>query len=168
LDEGVRAEGLSKKDFRGADGLVLVEKSEKADVKWRFFNADGSEAEMCGNAGRCLARFAHLKGITGPSLTFETLAGILSAQVNGKRIKLEMTKPHGLKLDEAVMIGQKKQILSSINTGVPHAVIFVDDFKGVDVVREEGRFAITLTFRRAEPMRILFGWRIRLFFRKDL
>jgi diaminopimelate epimerase len=119
----------------GADGLVLVEKSEKADVKWRFFNADGSEAEMCGNAGRCLARFAHLKGITGPSLTFETLAGILSAQVNGKRVKLEMNKPHGLKLDEAITIGQKKQILSSINTGVPHAIIFVDDFKGVDVVR---------------------------------
>jgi diaminopimelate epimerase len=119
----------------GADGLVFVEKSEKADIRWRFFNADGSEAEMCGNAGRCLARFAYLKGITGPSLTFETLAGILSAQVNGKSVKLEMTRPHGLKLDETIMIGQKKQILSSINTGVPHAVIFVDDFKEVDVVQ---------------------------------
>jgi diaminopimelate epimerase len=63
------------------------------------------------------------------------LAGILSAEVNGKRVKLEMTKPHGLKLDETITIGQKKQILSSINTGVPHAVIFVGDFKGVDVVR---------------------------------
>ncbi len=119
----------------GADGLVLVERSGKADIKWRFFNADGSEAEMCGNAGRCLGRFAYLKGITGTSFTFETLAGVLSAQVDGKQVKLEMTKPHGLKLDETIMIGQKKQILSSIDTGVPHAVIFVEDFKEVDVVQ---------------------------------
>jgi diaminopimelate epimerase len=120
----------------GADGLVLVERSEKADVKWRFFNADGSEAEMCGNAGRCLARFAHLKGITGPSLTFETLAGILSVQVNGKIVKLEMTRPYGLKLDETILIGDKAQTLSSLNTGVPHAVIFVDDLEQVDILQK--------------------------------
>jgi diaminopimelate epimerase len=119
----------------GADGLILIENSKKADVKWRFFNADGSEAEMCGNAGRCLGRFAYLKGITGPSLTFETLAGILSAQVDGKRVKLEMTKPHGLKLDETIPIEGKEQTLSSINTGVPHAVIFLDDIDGADVFR---------------------------------
>jgi diaminopimelate epimerase len=119
----------------GADGLVLVERSERADIRWRFFNADGSEAEMCGNAGRCLARFAYLKGITGPSLTFETIAGILSAQVDGKRVKLEMTKPFGLKLDETILVEGKKQTLSSINTGVPHAVIFLDDIEGIDVVR---------------------------------
>jgi diaminopimelate epimerase len=120
----------------GADGLVLVERSEKADVKWRFFNADGSEAEMCGNAGRCLARFAHLKGITGPSLTFETLAGILSAQANGRIVKLEMTKPYGLKLDEMILTGNRKQSLSSLNTGVPHAVLFVDDLEKVDVIQK--------------------------------
>src|SRR4030043_330906 len=90
---------------------------------------------MCGNAGRCLARFAHLKGITGPSLTFETLAGILSVQVNGKIVNLEMTRPYGLKLDETLLIGDKTQALSSLNTGVPHAVIFVDDLEGLDVVR---------------------------------
>jgi len=119
----------------GADGLILIERSEQADFKWRFFNADGSEAEMCGNGGRCAARFAWLKGIAGPSLTFETLAGILSAQVDGKRVKLEMTKPYGLKLDETILIEGKGQTLSSINTGVPHVVIFLEDFKGVDVVQ---------------------------------
>jgi diaminopimelate epimerase len=119
----------------GADGLVLVENSKKADVKWRFFNADGSEAEMCGNAGRCLGRFAYLKGITGPSLTFETLAGILSAQINGKSVKLEMTRPHGLKLNERISIEGKELVLSSINTGVPHAVFFLDDIDGADVFR---------------------------------
>jgi diaminopimelate epimerase len=119
----------------GADGLILIERSEKADFKWRFFNADGSEAEMCGNGGRCAARFAWLKGIAGPSLTFETLAGILSAQVNEKRVKLEMTKPYGLKLEEKVFIEGREHRISSINTGVPHAVLFLEDIEGVDVVK---------------------------------
>ena len=88
----------------GADGMILIERSQKADFKWRFYNADGSEAEMCGNGGRCAARFACLKGIAGPSLKFETLAGILSAQVNGERVRLEMTKPFGLKLDQSIVI----------------------------------------------------------------
>ncbi len=118
----------------GADGLILIERSQKADFKWRYFNADGGEAEMCGNGGRCAARFAYLKGIAGPSLKFETLAGILSAQVDGKRVKLEMTKPFGLKLDETLLIDGKKQIFSSINTGVPHAVLFVEDLEGLDIV----------------------------------
>ena len=117
----------------GADGLIFIERSKKADFKWRFFNADGSEAEMCGNGGRCAARFACLKGIAGPSLTFETLAGILSAQVDGKRVKLEMTKPFGLKLDEKISIEGKGLTISSINTGVPHAVLFLENLEGVDV-----------------------------------
>jgi diaminopimelate epimerase len=119
----------------GADGLIFIERSENADFKWRFFNADGSEAEMCGNGGRCAARFAYLKGITGASLTFETLAGILSARVEGKRVKLEMTRPHHLKLDETLSIEGKEEIISSLNTGVPHAVLFVEELEGVDVRR---------------------------------
>ena len=118
----------------GADGLILIERSQKADFKWRFYNADGSEAEMCGNGGRCAARFAYLKGIAGPSLKFETLAGILSAQVEGKKVKLEMTKPFGLKLDETILIDGEKKIFSSLDTGVPHAVLFVDDLEGVNIV----------------------------------
>ena len=119
----------------GADGLILIERSQKADFKWRFYNSDGSEAEMCGNGGRCAARFAYLKGIVGPSLKFETLAGILSAQVDGKKVKLEMTKPFGLKLDEAIFLNGEKQIISSINTGVPHTIIFVEDLDGIDITR---------------------------------
>nr|HPH56050.1 diaminopimelate epimerase [Smithella sp.] len=49
----------------GADGLVVIEPSDIADFKWRFFNSDGSMAEMCGNAARCVARFAYMKGIAG-------------------------------------------------------------------------------------------------------
>jgi diaminopimelate epimerase len=119
----------------GADGIIFIESSKKADFKWRFFNANGSEAEMCGNGGRCAARFAYLKGIAGSSLTFEAIAGILSAQVKGRRVKLEMTKPYDLKLDEKISVEGKKLNLSSINTGVPHAVLFLESYKGVDVVR---------------------------------
>ena len=115
----------------GADGLIFIEPSERADFKWQFFNADGSEAEMCGNGGRCAARFAHLKGMTGPSLTFETIAGILSAQVNGMRVKLEMTKPHGFKLDETLVAEGKSISVSSLNTGVPHAVHFVEEVEDI-------------------------------------
>jgi len=119
----------------GADGLIFIEPSARADFTWRFFNADGSEAEMCGNGGRCAARFAFLKGITGPSLTFETLAGRLSAEVSGKRVKLEMTKPHSLTLDQRLLIEGKEEAISSLNTGVPHAVLFVEDLETIDVVR---------------------------------
>jgi len=119
----------------GADGIIFIERSKQADFKWRFFNADGSEAEMCGNGGRCAARFAYLKGIAGSSLTFETLAGILSAHVNGRCVKLEMTKPYGLKLDEKISIKGKRVRISSINTGVPHAALFLKSLENVDVVR---------------------------------
>jgi diaminopimelate epimerase len=127
--------GSSERISVGADGLILIEPSKKADFKWRYYNADGSEAEMCGNGGRCVARFAYLKGIAGSSLKFETLAGILSAQVDGKKVKLEMTKPFGLKLDETIFIDGEEQIFSSINTGVPHAVLFAEDLEGLDIIR---------------------------------
>jgi len=131
----------------GADGLILIEPSKKADFKWRFYNADGSEAEMCGNGGRCVARFANLKGIAGPSLKFETVAGVISARVDGKNVKLQMTKPHGLNLDQKISVEGEERVISTINTGVPHVVIFVDDLEGTDVfrmgraTRRHGRFA---------------------------
>ena len=60
----------------GADGLILLEGSDQADFRWRFYNADGSEPEMCGNGGRCAARFAVMQGIAPENLSFETLAGL--------------------------------------------------------------------------------------------
>ena len=118
----------------GADGIIFIERSKRADFKWQFFNADGSEAEMCGNGGRCAARFAHLRRVAGSHLTFETLAGILSAEVHGKRVKLEMTQPYGLKLDEKISVEGKRLTISRINTGVPHAIVFLNNVKGIDVV----------------------------------
>ena len=117
----------------GADGVILIESSPKADFLWRFFNSDGSEAEMCGNGGRCAARFAVLKGIAQKKLSFETLAGIIEAEVSERRVKLQMVKPFGLKLDFAVQIDGSGYSLHFINTGVPHAVHFIPEASKVNV-----------------------------------
>ena len=117
----------------GADGLILVQNSPKADFQWRFFNADGGEAEMCGNGGRCVARFAYLTGISGRSLSFDTLCGVIEAEVVGERVKLKMGNPSDVRLDYAISIDSNECIVSSINTGVPHVVQMVEDLEHYDV-----------------------------------
>lgn len=117
----------------GADGLILVENSENAHFKWRFFNSDGSEAEMCGNGGRCVARYAYEKAIAPKKMTFETKAGIIKAEANGKRVKIQLGNPHSLKLDYEIKVGQKQIIINSVNTGVPHVVILFDNIKDAPV-----------------------------------
>ena len=122
----------------GADGLILVEHSEHADFMWGFYNADGSEAEMCGNGGRCAARFAYMKGIAPADMTFQTIAGTISAHVRGKRVKLQLSQPHGLFLDRMFDVNSASVTASFLNTGVPHLVVQVDDIEKVSVI-ETGR-----------------------------
>jgi len=88
-----------RRESVGADGVIFVIKSDRYDFGWRYLNADGGEVEMCGNGGRCVSRFAFLKGIAGPKMTFETLAGPVSAEVEGRIVKVLMPKPRGLHLD---------------------------------------------------------------------
>jgi len=108
------------------------------DFRWRFYNADGSEAEMCGNGGRCAARFAFLQGIAPAHLTFETLAGIIQAEVKGRRVKLGLSQPHSLQLHLEIPVGSEIWHGHFINTGVPHVVIPVADLAVVPVA-EVGR-----------------------------
>jgi diaminopimelate epimerase len=111
----------------GADGLILIEKSDRLDFVWRFYNADGSEAEMCGNGGRCAARFAFINGIAPASMSFGTLAGIMRARVDGSgRVKLQLTRPIDLKLDYPIRLDDREIFVSSVNTGVPHAILLTD------------------------------------------
>ena len=117
----------------GADGLILLEKSKKADVRMRIFNPDGSEAEMCGNGVRCLARFAVDKKITGKKLSIETLAGLIYAEVRGEIVKAKMIEPKGLKLAFSVGVNGTSEKMNFINTGVPHAVRFVNSVSSCDV-----------------------------------
>ena len=117
----------------GADGVIFIEKSSRADFKWRFFNSDGSVAEMCGNGGRCAARYAFIKRIAGKSLSFETMAGLIRAEVKGARVKIQLTEPNGLKLGIKLKILGKEKELNFINTGVPHVVHFVENLEDCPV-----------------------------------
>ena len=132
------ARTICRRELVGADGLILVENSNGADFKWRFFNSDGSEAEMCGNGGRCAARFAFQNGIAGRNLSFETLAGIIHAQVKNNRVKLQLPQPNGLKLNQKISLDDKDYSLGIVNTGVPHAVLVVQDLEKAPI-QELGR-----------------------------
>ena len=112
----------------GADGLLVIGKSQKADIRMRIFNADGSEAEMCGNGARCAALYTGKK-----NMRLETLAGIIEAIVSRDLVKIKLTDPHSLKLDLPVKVGSRSLWVNFINTGVPHAVIFVDGLENIDV-----------------------------------
>ena len=118
----------------GADGLIVIENSDKANFRWRFFNADGSEVEMCGNGGRCAARFAVIKGIAPEKMSFETRAGIIDAEVMGDIVKLRLTDPKDIRKAYTIAVDGTVTPVNSINTGVPHVVAFVNDLDGHDVV----------------------------------
>ena len=114
----------------GADGLMLLVPSTtgNADWAWRFYNSDGSDAAMCGNGARCFARYIQrVTGWTKPTVTFETAAGVITAEFQGERVTINLTAPQDLRLEESVTTQTGALKVSSINTGVPHAVVFVED-----------------------------------------
>ncbi len=122
----------------GADGLIFIENTDKtaiADFRWRFYNADGSVAEMCGNGARCAARFAYTHGIADASMSFETLAGVIEAQVHSDdTVQLRMTSPHDFRTELKLILDGRERSLSFVNTGVPHAVLFMDADEHIPVV----------------------------------
>lgn len=120
----------------GADGLLAVEPAENgADFRMRYYNADGGEAEMCGNGARCFARFAsRLAGKTG-NISFETMAGVITAELIGDLVRLGMSKPTGLHLGQLLDVEGKNYEVHSVNTGVPHAVVLVDNLESTPVTK---------------------------------
>jgi diaminopimelate epimerase len=122
----------------GADGLLAVEPARNgADYRMRYYNADGGEAEMCGNGARCFARFVNrLHNFTLPSVRFETMAGVIGAEFVGEAVRLRMSDPCDVALNERLGVNGRDLTVHSINTGVPHAVVFVDDLAAVDVRRD--------------------------------
>ncbi|MDX9896964.1 MAG: diaminopimelate epimerase [Desulfofustis sp.] len=111
----------------GADGLILIEDDEELDFRWRFYNSDGSVAEMCGNGARCAARFAFRRGIAGRNQRFRTVAGVIEAEVIGEQehVSVRMTEPFGYRDGIFVNLDGTSYEVFFINTGVPHAVVFV-------------------------------------------
>ncbi len=118
----------------GADGLLVLEKIKTADVRMRIFNADGSEAEMCGNGARCAAFYvANRKPITENPITIETKAGIIQSVVNNGSIKIKLTDPKALRLGFSIKVNGRLMKVNFLNTGVPHVVIFVEGLDKIDV-----------------------------------
>ena len=123
----------------GADGVLFLSKSDCADIRMQLFQPDRSEAEMCGNGIRCLAKYAIDEGyITGAgSFAIETIVGVLTVDLDDEWIKVDMGTPEWGGVRE--INGYK---VHSVNTGVPHAVIFVDDIKiAIDEIAPKIRYA---------------------------
>jgi diaminopimelate epimerase len=127
-DQPAFAKKVCKRMFSvGADGLILIENSDVADFQWQFYNADGTKAEMCGNGARCAARYAHVNNIAPATMSFMTAAGLIRAKVKDDLVKLEMTAPQDTALNVEFAFGGENRTSHFSNTGVPHAVYFVDD-----------------------------------------
>jgi diaminopimelate epimerase len=113
----------------GADGLFLLvpNSSGKADWSWEFYNSDGSVADMCGNGARCFARFVQDVAGAKDRTSFETGAGVIHADFERDRVTVSLTAPRDLRIEEVIGVAGAKLTVHSLNTGVPHAVIFVPD-----------------------------------------
>ncbi len=136
-------------DGVGADGVLLLESSNVADVRMRVFNPDGTEAEMCGNGARCVGLYLKetrdkRQGTGHGRITIESLAGVLSASVRRNRVAMRMMDPTELTLGVSVPVGRRRLRLGFVNTGVPHAVVPVPSVDAVNVQRVGG----TLRYHR--------------------
>ncbi|HEY2800328.1 MAG TPA: diaminopimelate epimerase [Chthoniobacterales bacterium] len=110
----------------GADGVLLLEQPRNgADFRMRYYNADGGEAEMCGNGARCFARFADRTAGPLEKLSFETPAGVIGARLEAGLVRLEMSEPRDLRLEPGGT--------SYVDSGVPHVVMQVAKIDEVDV-----------------------------------
>lgn len=122
----------------GGDGIVLILPSETCDFRMRIFNADGSEAQMCGNASRCIARYVYERGLTAKTdITLETLSGIktIHLTLDGNKVQsvqVDMGKPQSISDLHLSVHGQTID-LTAVNMGNPHAVIFYDTLDGAPV-----------------------------------
>ena len=119
----------------GCEGVILVQKSDRADFRMRFFNPDGSEADLCGNGARCVAAFAREIGAApADRMRFETGAGDVEAELVGDgQVRVMMPEPHGMRGD-------------FVDTGVPHAIVPVDDVASADVAGEGRRIRFSADY----------------------
>lgn len=118
----------------GSEGVILVQPSDTADFRMRFYNPDGNEVEMCGNGARCVARLAHEIGAAPAEMRFDTLAGVISASVLERdAVRLTMTPPADWRLNAELEVRGQSMPCHFVNSGVPHVVIRVEDLSQVDL-----------------------------------
>jgi diaminopimelate epimerase len=136
LSAGCIAGMCERKRGIGADGVIAIEMAHGFDFRMRYYNADGGEAEMCGNGARCAAWFAVNLGIGtatdgGTEVKFLSEAGGMAATVNGDRVAVAMTDATSLETTVSVPVADRDEIVHLINTGVPHAVMLEPDWHGL-------------------------------------
>lgn len=110
----------------GADGLILIERSKKADYKMNYYNADGSYGGMCGNGGRCVALYSVISGIASRKHTFEALNYIYQATIAKRYVTLKMKDPQNITVNMSLPTSLGKIQVHYVDTGAPHVVIDVD------------------------------------------
>ena len=123
----------------GADGVLVVVKPKVrgADFRMRYYNSDGGEAEMCGNGARCFALLARaVSGRKGNVLRIQTQAGLVTLQIRGQEVQVSMTEPTKLRLGRKLVVAGRKLAVDFLNTGVPHAVLFVRSVRSIDVAKQ--------------------------------
>jgi len=125
----------------GSDGVIFVRKSEKQDIKFLFYNPDGSTAEMCGNGIRCFAKYIYEKNIlTKEKMFVETLAGTIVPELSVdcgivKLVKVDMGTPAVEFVNKEIKINENNYRLTSVSMGNPHAVLFYDNVDDPDVIK---------------------------------
>ena len=142
----------------GSDGLIMINPSKTADFEMEMYNADGSRGEMCGNGIRCVAKYVYDYGLTDKTqISVETLGGIkyLDLTIEGGKVslvKVDMGKPkleadlipiiseREQVIDEPIEVDGKEYHMTGVSMGNPHAVIYVDDVKGLDLEKIGPKF----------------------------
>lgn len=136
----------------GADGLIVAEHSDAADIRMRIINSDGSEAEMCGNGIRCFAKYLYESGILiGERMAIETLGGIMRPVLTVENgcvtlVRVEMGQPlldcreipavgEGQCIARELTVAGETFTVTSVRVGVPHTMVFVQDLAAVDIGR---------------------------------
>ena len=142
----------------GSDGLIMINPSKVADFEMEMYNADGSRGEMCGNGIRCVAKYVYDYGLTDKtSISVETLGGIKYLDLTVKDgkvalVKVDMGRPE-LKpenipiiaegdrvVNEPIVVDQMKYRMTGVSMGNPHAVVYMDDVKGLDIEKIGPKF----------------------------
>lgn len=117
----------------GADGLLLLERDPKYDFRMVYYNADGTRADMCGNGARCMAYFAHAHDAVGSRFTFRTDAYPVGGHVQGNVVQVSLADARDYRPKVSAKVGSQMHTPAFLNTGVPHAVVFVKDADRVSV-----------------------------------
>jgi diaminopimelate epimerase len=169
---GVGPEGLARavcprRTSVGADGLIVVgPPNGDEDFSMRYYNADGSEADLCGNGARCVARFAHGLSFASRVMRFSSRAGLHGAEITDAGVSVTMPAPPAAPRAIEVPLGGERVGAFYVVVGVPHVVVFRRDVSAVDVAADGARIrrdgAAGPTGANVDFVQLLSGGRIRM------